>query len=178
MNNLKTELQAAQTNPVIMEQLILGLNLWRKGETQDTYDLVAQQTQIGWNTALEGCIGQIWQDTQEYHIQMEQVQQRSQKWANMVVRKLWRITWDMWQHCNLKEHKDDKEKESSQIASVILNEIETGTQNIKELDIFFTEAELAKVQGRVPKGTKMHGYVTLGQGESGQRDKKVLGRCN
>jgi hypothetical protein len=147
MDKLRLEMQTAQTSPIIIEQLILGLQKWRMGNESDSHDLITQQNQIGWNAVLEGYLGRFWEEYQEDYIQQQSSQQSSQKWASRVVRKLWMIAWELWQHHNSKEHNDDKTKELARLEREIMSEIEIGTQNISVLQKFFTAKEINKVQG-------------------------------
>jgi hypothetical protein len=147
MDKLRIEMQIAQTSPIIIEQLILGLRKWRMGNVSDSHDLITQQNQIGWNAVLEGCLGRFWEGYQDVYIQQQSIQQSSQKWAARLVRRLWKIAWELWQHRNSKEHNDDMTKELARLEREIINEIEIGPQNISVLQKFFTTNEVNKVQG-------------------------------
>jgi hypothetical protein len=65
----------------------------------------------------------------------------------MIIRKLWMIAWELWQHRNQQEHKDDVEKEKAKIQRDVLQEIHIGIGHIEELRKYFLPIELQKVQG-------------------------------
>jgi hypothetical protein len=60
------------------------------------------------------------------------IERNSQQWAGMVVDRLWKIAWEMWQHRNHKEHKDNINKELAQLWKQVEQEIEIGTQKLQE----------------------------------------------
>jgi hypothetical protein len=147
LENFKKDLQSANTNPLVIDNLLLGLRAWRKDEQNGSHGLLADQNAIGWNAVLEGCLGISWTTAQEDYIREENIQQNSLKWGILVVRKLWKIAWELWQHRNLKEHNQDKEKETERIRIQIATEIEIGHQHINELYQFFKDTEINKLQG-------------------------------
>jgi hypothetical protein len=59
-------------------------------------------------------------------------------------KKLWQIAWELWQHRNNEEHKDDQEK--IQHVQIIQEEIQLGTENFLKLNKLFEAKEIEKVK--------------------------------
>jgi predicted Ser/Thr protein kinase len=64
----------------------------------------------------------------------------------MVIRKLWKIAWDIWQHRNHQEHCDDKQKEWERIQQEVQLEIQKGNEGIVDTAFMFMEDEIEKVK--------------------------------
>jgi hypothetical protein len=146
IKKFQEQLVEARTYPLIVEQLLLGMNQWRKGEKVAEHELLYRQTEIGWDGILEGCLSSKWMEWQETYLQNESIQRSSHKWAELVVRKIWKIAWAMWQHRNQKEHYNDNIKELNELRSKVDLEISKGTQQIRELEILFSNNTLEKVK--------------------------------
>jgi hypothetical protein len=145
MKKFKTELKEVRTSPIIIDQLCLGLHTWRRNERQPDLELVQKQEKIGWNGILEGMLGVHWQECQEeYYIKISS-KKHAMTWAQLVIRKLWNIAWELWQHRNQKEHADDKTKAVEQLMTVANREFELGTQNFVTLQKFLGSKEIAKI---------------------------------
>jgi hypothetical protein len=146
LKRFRDELQLASTDPFIIERLTLGLQHWREVRVMEYKDVLMQhQHKIGWDGVMDGCIGLCWKDQQESYIQQESITQNSNKWSELVVRKLWMIAWEMWQHRNQRENKDDSQRELETLLQEVKKENEIGTHNIRELNILFSNREIAKV---------------------------------
>jgi hypothetical protein len=100
MSEFADYLTTIGTNPNIISQLSQGLRGWRQGNLPNHLPMVFDQSQIGWNATLEGILGRHWTDEQNiYHSEVSQATS-GKKWAHLVIRKLWRIAWDLWEHRN------------------------------------------------------------------------------
>jgi hypothetical protein len=85
--------------------------MWRTGNIQNASTAINLQSAIGWEGILEGCIGTHWKIIQEKFYLNQSIQRSGVRWAQLVVRRLWKIAWEMWQNRNKKAHQDDQEEE-------------------------------------------------------------------
>jgi hypothetical protein len=58
--DMEIDLIRQQTDPEIKRQLSMGLMQWQRGMVYSNERLVQEQTFIGWNGILEGCLGNHW----------------------------------------------------------------------------------------------------------------------
>jgi hypothetical protein len=146
--DLEIELIKQQTAPEIIKELSNGLMQWQKGKTQITGSLIQDQNKIGWNGILEGCLGKHWIVQQGKYYSKHKIKKREEKWATLVVRRLWKIAWALWEHRNDKEHTNDKEKEYTELQMAVEEEIAKGWSDLQDADFMFTEDELNKARGK------------------------------
>jgi hypothetical protein len=63
-------------------------------------DLVKAQSTIGWRSFLEGGVLKEWEAKQsEYYVWLKR-RNTGRRWTITLIKKLWEISWDMWQHRN------------------------------------------------------------------------------
>jgi hypothetical protein len=62
---LEQELIRYQTDPEIVSQLFQGLLKWQNGTLNNTKELIAHQSVIGWNGIIEGHLSQVWVHEQD-----------------------------------------------------------------------------------------------------------------
>jgi hypothetical protein len=144
---LETDLQHQQTDPDLILQLCQGLLQWQQGIVPDNYAYINQQTQIGWDGVLEGCLGNHWVDAQGQFYTNNSIQKSGAGWAELVIRKLWKIAWSMWEHRNTKEHSNDIENETNTIRAQVDVELARGGEGLYGSAHMFTEQEIEKVKG-------------------------------
>ena len=75
-----------------------------------------------------------------------------QKWAHLVIRKLWKIAWEIWQHRNNEAHKNDSAIQLEELIQQARRETEKGTQGILSLQVLMSSDET----DRVFKGTSAY----------------------
>jgi hypothetical protein len=102
-------LTKAMTLPDVQKAIISRLQSWR---TQDaapappTYnwpgvnDLVLQQDSIGWKNFLEGCVLHAWAAKQQEYYEWLQRRNTGKRWITTLIKKLWEISWNMWEQRN------------------------------------------------------------------------------
>jgi hypothetical protein len=153
IQELRKELIEHLTDPTIVEQLCQGLNLWQKGELVGDHSLLKKQSLIGWDGILEGVLGIHWQHQQEAYLTAKQSKKSGIQWSMMVIRKLWKIAWSLWQYRNTQEHAKDMDNEWSRLKEAVDAELEVGHQGIVGLDVLFRQQEIEKaLRGQ-------HGYT-------------------
>jgi hypothetical protein len=58
------------------------------------------QDAMGWDAAFEGRWANNWVDIQNRHFKNNQLRRTGLRWLTAVIRKLWLIAWDLWEHRN------------------------------------------------------------------------------
>jgi hypothetical protein len=138
-----------QTDPEIIRQLISGLLQWQKGNVMGNNNgkYINEQSSIGWNGILEGCIGQQWIQAQGSYLSRIKVKKSKERWAQLVIRRLWKIAWHLWENRNKKEHDRDVEREHMALQVAINAEIDKGSEGIADSHVLFSDSELSKARG-------------------------------
>jgi hypothetical protein len=102
-------LTKALTLPDIQAAIMTRLQSWRNQDAvlpPPTYnwpgvnDLVKHQDLIGWKNFLEGCVLQAWAAKQQEYYDWLQRQNTGKRWITNLIKKLWEISWNMWEHRN------------------------------------------------------------------------------
>jgi hypothetical protein len=145
---LENELLQQQTDPAIAKQLCYGLLLWQEKQNNiGGQRLLETQSKIGWNGIMEGCLGEEWKMEQELFFKENAIKKSGERWAQLVIRKLWKIAWEIWQHRNKRSHLQDEQYELERVRSQVSDEIIKGFEEICEDKYLFSDSELEKVQG-------------------------------
>jgi hypothetical protein len=106
MGDLRKLLRHLQTDPSIAKVIIEGLNGWRKGEEkiynsrfsgEQAADL---QSGIGWKHFFEGRLHTQWRLVQEQYFHLLAIRRSGKRWSGAIIKKLWDIAWDLWEHRN------------------------------------------------------------------------------
>jgi len=92
-------------DPQLITLLILGLQAWWEGTPIPQDTTVAQsQTLIGWEHVLDGWLTVEWCAHQEAYWAQWKCWKSSKRWTTELVKNLWNIVWDMWDHQNKALH--------------------------------------------------------------------------
>ncbi len=120
IDNLKCWIEKNQTDPFITEAIITGLSTWRDGDIQqrprmtDVSSAFDIQSDIGWNLLLEGWIAYEREFLQSSHYALIGSRKSGRRWLIQVIKKLWLVSWDMWEHRNGVLHNSDNTQLQSQ----------------------------------------------------------------
>jgi hypothetical protein len=139
-----------KTDPVIVDQLCKGLQLWYQGENLHVVDprpLIIAQCNLGWDAFLEGFISKEWGEQQQAYYVSKNSRKTGYRWTVALILKLWNIAWDLWSHRNGYEHKNDLAAKTMQLDEQIEFLIEFHVPSPHdELELMFSEEEIAKVR--------------------------------
>ena len=69
---------------------------------------IRQQSQIGWQSFIEGFWSSTWRKHQEEYLKSIKTQRSALLWASRLQRRIWQIAWTMWEHRNNILHSDGK----------------------------------------------------------------------
>lgn len=104
-------MEEQKTDPDIIRNIRDGLNAWRLDPTagvQPAFSSArATQEFIGWRPFLEGCLTWEWQAQQQRYYQTLKSRKTGRRWSTLIIRKLWEVAWDMWEHRNGILHQKD-----------------------------------------------------------------------
>jgi len=74
--------------------------------------LAQQQTGIGWANALNRWLTTEWQAQQEAYWAQWKQKKSSHRWVSALIKKLWDIAWDMWEHQNKALHSSETHRDN------------------------------------------------------------------
>jgi len=91
----------AKSDPILMEELVNGLQVWQLGTTSAGSTTASQkQETLGWDVLLDGWLSIEWCMQQETYWSTWQWKKSSKWWVSELIKKLWNVSWDMWEHWN------------------------------------------------------------------------------
>ena len=117
LETLNSWMKEQKTHPGIRVVVIAHLTKWQENgpdptlDGQEFFDLPAaimNQNEVGWQAFIEGCPAQGWRDSQQQYYMYIGSKKTGLRWLSALIRKLWQVAWDMWEHRNGILH--DKEK--------------------------------------------------------------------
>ncbi len=88
-----------------------SLYKWRYSDESDTtinHNLkvaMEQQNNIGWQPFLEGWTAVKWEFIQRDYYDFLGSRQTGKHWVIAIIKKLWIVSWDLWEHHNVIRHK-------------------------------------------------------------------------
>ena len=111
LDKLQEWMLEQKTDPDIIRTIREGLESWRSNPTAGIQpaESKARATQefIGWRPFLEGCLTWEWQAQQQRYYETLKSRKTGRRWATLLIRKLWDVAWDFWEHRNGILHKVD-----------------------------------------------------------------------
>jgi hypothetical protein len=110
-------LRTQSTLPELSAAIIQGLNGWRRQspaehEAADQEVLLAAQAQhtSGWKNFFEGRPNYHWVKLQSYYFTVAlKSRQSGKRWMTELIKKLWGVAWDLWEHRNGILHKKESQ---------------------------------------------------------------------
>jgi hypothetical protein len=108
MESLSTWLDEQQTFPSITQLFIERLTAWRNHQEinfpEPNVDFLAtayqEQNDIGWYNFLQGRISNYWVKIQSAYYEKLASRRTGHTWASNLIRRLWDISWNMWNNRN------------------------------------------------------------------------------
>jgi len=113
-----------KTDPDIASAIIEGLNNWRystSGLSTNSSNLavaVDMQTDIGWSLAIERWLTFEWAEQQVAYYRSINSRRSRRRWLIALIRKVWLIAWDLWEHWNGILHETVNQQTSSQTVTI------------------------------------------------------------
>jgi len=105
LKQLQVWLCSQQTYWPIMDAIIQGIATWQHPlNSGASSDFAAEgwcnQHNIGWDSLLDGWVAWSWGNQQSLIWLTRWSQKLSWCWTIKLIKKLWNVAWDMWEHCN------------------------------------------------------------------------------
>ena len=111
LTKLEAWLTTSHTMPELTTAIIRSLKAWQTNphgrllnrSTTKRYGLqraLLDQTTIGWYNFLMGKVSVRWQAVQQQYFDWLKRRNTGKAWVKSLIRKVWEITWDMWDHRN------------------------------------------------------------------------------
>jgi hypothetical protein len=115
LERLSEWLSSNSTPPEIRMAIIQGLNQWRRDERSEwsSYpewlrNIILKQSSCGWRNFFEGFLIQEWREAMARQLHKIGSSRSPKRWMSALIRRLWQIAWDLWEHRNGYLHaKDD-----------------------------------------------------------------------
>jgi len=84
---------------------VAGLQAWWHNVHNTNKEEVSQkQARIGWNGLLDGWLSLEWRSQQEAYWAQWCHRKSSKQWTIKLIKNLWNISWDLWDHHNKALH--------------------------------------------------------------------------
>ena len=107
---LELQLDKLGTPRTILNTIVQQLLLWRDPNHSVTGEqiqsIIEQQTKVGWKNFLYGRVVPAWQHEHTKLVPSKNGY-KSKRWLTQLIRKLWNVAWDLWEHRNGITHSAD-----------------------------------------------------------------------
>ncbi len=114
LTKLDSWMKDQRTNPLLRNALLVGLKSWANGDPCTSRVPAARaQSNIGWYNMILGFASPKWGDSQHAYFQLLQVDRTGNAWLTALLKKLWEVSWDLWEHRNGIKHAPDFATEAS-----------------------------------------------------------------
>ena len=138
MVSLQRHLAKEKTAPRLARALYQGLMAWREGSEMPAIgsrflrleEVMRSQQTIGWRAVLEGCLTREWRGAQQRYKDFIKSRRSSLRWATALVKKLWDIAWDMWDHRNQVLHHKEKGQHEQRVDAEIRAQFHLGPAGV------------------------------------------------
>jgi ribonuclease HI len=144
LTKLERWMTSQRTMPQLQTAILNGLSQWRDpthlpcpSGIQDIRTAVALQDTIGWYPFATGHMGYLWKGIQQQYYAFLGRRNTGKKWARELIKKLWGVAWDMWEHRNDILHNSDTPAKLRRIAQANLRieeEFDTGIEGLLPRD--------------------------------------------
>jgi hypothetical protein len=142
IDELRIWLASQRTNMAVTDTICSRLLAWRLGNNFPPLEshllglpqALAAQDGIGWGAAFEGRWALKWIEIQDRHFANNSIRKTGLRWLTALIKKLWQIAWDLWEHRNKihQENLEAEEKEKNRVT--IRNEYGMGTIGLEGYD--------------------------------------------
>jgi hypothetical protein len=136
LTGLREWLTAQKTHPEMVRAIVNGIDSWRTGKTtpsthvQWLQDIIMKQNECGWRNFFEGFFILDWKLAMHLHFKRARSKKSSKRWVAALIRKLWQVAWDLWEHRNGYLHDREDNLLSNQTNDGIKHQFELGYQNL------------------------------------------------
>jgi hypothetical protein len=106
LQDLEDWMTTVDTDPDIQSAILHYLRAWRDNisnphdTTAEVDSLVQQQSIHGWRLFFEGWTDIGWEETQQLYYSFLCSRRTGRRWVIALIKKMWQIAWDLWEHRN------------------------------------------------------------------------------
>ena len=143
------------TSPTLQDLLINRLNNLRVTSNLPNYEpsilsLHFSQEKIGWFPAINGLLSTHWEATQQLYFRHIKSTKSGRTWVIALIKKLWQVSWDMWDHRNSVLHDNEESQQKlllrQELQSKILSELSQPRANFNHLHKSIRSLTPAKIK--------------------------------
>jgi hypothetical protein len=133
LSDLEGWFNQRHTDPDLQHTILLYLKNWRKEEEGPILtpffleEIVQGQSNIGWQRFIEGWIHREWTTAQQAYYQVIKSRRSGKRWTVELIKKLWAIAWDLWEHRNGILHETQNVVSKNELRSLNRRVIDTYT---------------------------------------------------
>ena len=112
MENKLLRLQAPRDLSTVIITMLESWQLQQPSKCNPLWDhytvqLINLQSTIGAKLTLEGCIHHSWREIMQQYLSSMQSKINDKRFVTAIIKLLWQIAWDMWDHHNNILHDND-----------------------------------------------------------------------
>jgi hypothetical protein len=106
LRELNEWMSSVNTDPNIQSAILHYLQSWRNETTatipldSDIVQLIKKQNTLGCQQFFEGWIPVCWEEAQQSYYSLIRSHHTGRRWIISLIKKLWNVAWDLWEHCN------------------------------------------------------------------------------
>jgi hypothetical protein len=133
MQGVRNWLTINNTHPEMIRVIIESLNRWRTEDNVPVLThipwlqgLIDKQKACGWQNFFEGLVLKDWRAVMENYLRKTRSKKSSKRWITALIRKLWQVAWDLWEHRNGYLHEKDNNLISEQVNKGIQEQFNLG----------------------------------------------------
>jgi hypothetical protein len=137
LENLRSWMMTQGTHPDVIANIIKGLSGWHNGTTEKLFSAVPwiqqaldNQDKSGWRNFFEGFLVDDWRTAQDRYYARIGSRRSSRRWLSALIRKMWQIAWDLWEHRNGYLHNEENNLISGEVNQKIFAEFQLGCKQL------------------------------------------------
>jgi hypothetical protein len=156
LESLDTWMKTQGTHPGIRAAIISHLTAWQIDSVDpitlsqtflNVTEAVHNQNAMGWQAFMEGSPAQGWRECQQRYYVFTRSKKTGLRWLSALVRKIWQVSWDMWEHRNGILHDKEKGQAAVEREARIRDEFEEGcTELDRDARLLFRPGRTAVLQ--------------------------------
>jgi hypothetical protein len=139
LETLDSWMKEQKTHPGIRAAVIGHLISWQEDGAEPTLigqqffglpEAIANQNEIGWQAMIDGSPAQGWRAAQQQYYVYIKSKKTGLRWLSALIRKMWQVSWDMWEHRNGILHDKEKGQAALERAGQIRDEFDEGWEEL------------------------------------------------
>ena len=168
-------LRKARTDRDIIDTIVDGICSWRRDEeprmcrdnlSPDLAEAAREQDSIGWRNFIDGFVSHKWRSTIEARRQASGSRRRGKSWAVGIIRQLWQLSRDVWDHRNEVAHEGEDSmtaQATEELRAAVIEQFEKGRDGIpSRLALHLFQGTIAELLSKpmVVQRAWLHGVLT------------------